>query len=417
MSLWIGAGEAEITPPPGTPFGGFALERFWPAATIHDPLFATATVVATAVSTIALVSCDLQTIAPDVVARLRAAIATRWAIPPAHLLIAATHVHSGPGGDASERQIPGVDHFFTTPEAQSRIEGGILAAVAQAVDRRQPAALRAGFGAIDGIGRRRHAPESPARAPAALLVAEDPANGLPLAVLASYGCHPSILGPDNTALSSDYPGVVRRVLSGNLGGVPVNFLNGPAGDISTRATRRATTFSEVERLGRVLAAQLMEMDGASEPLAGEPVAGAQIAVDVPVDMTLLPRLETDLAAMSGGDDPRARQLAFQVDRLRALAGPTVPCEVQVLRCGDIAFIGVAGEFFSEPGYALTARAPAPHVLVVAPANGTIGNLPPPSLHAQIRPIVAPEATRIIMDAAVDLCRDLYEGGQRNKDGD
>src|SRR5690606_17394596 len=126
---------------------------------------------------------DLQTIAPELVGRVRARLRADPGIDPGAVLVAATHVHSAPGGDASERQIPGVDPFYTTPEAERRIEAGILSAARQAWRSRQPAELCAASGLIPGIGRSRHAPEDPVQAAAHLLVAVDATSGRPLTVL------------------------------------------------------------------------------------------------------------------------------------------------------------------------------------------------------------------------------------------
>ncbi len=407
MGVRIGGGCGEITPALGTPFGGFAIERTARAMAVHDPLLATATLITNEEDAIVLISCDLQVISPDAVARARAAIHARWGIPAAHVLIAATHVHSAPGGDASERQISGVDPYFTTPEATERIHAGILAAVDKAHAALRLATLHGVFSEISGIGRSRHAPERDISASVCLLVAMDDVMSQPIAAIANYGCHASILGPDNTSFSADYPGVVRRELSRRLGGVPVSFLNAPAGDISTRATRRATSFAEVERLGGMLADQIHHTLGAPTPIQAAPLTGAITTIAVPVDTTLLPRLIAASEAFSGPDDIGARRRAFQIERLRALRDPTIPCEIQAIRCGDIAFVGIAAELFGEPARALAAMSPAAHTVLIAPANGTIGNIPPPALHAEVHPIVTPLAASIIQSAATALCDDLF----------
>lgn len=394
--LLLGAGQADITPPIGTPFGGLALERTSPATAVHDPLLACAVVLTVNEASSAVVSCDLQTISPELVGRVRERIQSDFGIPKESVLIAATHVHSAPGGDASERQIPGVDRYYTTPEAERRIEEGILTAIRRAWRTREEAELHAARGRIPGIGRSRHTPDSPTEASAALLVGSQPTTGRPLAVLANYGCHPSILGPDNTAVSADYPGVLRNRLSECFDRAPVTFLNAPAGDISTRATRREQTFTEVARLGNELADQILRLREALTPVSSNALSGASVVVPLPVDPSLRAWIGDQLARLPDSCSVRARRLRIQAERLEALWDTAIPCEVQVLRCGDIAFIGVAGELFSDLGEAITLGSPAPISLIAAPANGTIGNVPPARLHDVVRPLVSANAGALLV---------------------
>ncbi|MDK2954301.1 hypothetical protein [Kosmotoga sp. DU53] len=62
-----------------------------------------------------------------------------------------------------------------------------------------------------------------------------------------FGCHPTVLGPENLLYSSDLAGGIRRGLE-KLFGNPVVYLNSCCGNISTSRTRKSRTFEEVERL-------------------------------------------------------------------------------------------------------------------------------------------------------------------------
>src|SRR5699024_3225682 len=57
-------------------------------------------------------------------------------------------------------------------------------------------------------------------------------NGIPLALLVSYACHPVVLSAANTLLSADYPGVVRARLEEKTGAT-VLFATSCAGDVNT----------------------------------------------------------------------------------------------------------------------------------------------------------------------------------------
>lgn len=69
-------------------------------------------------------------------------------------------------------------------------------------------------------------------------------------ILFHFACHPTILGPDNQDISSDLVGGLRAQFN-----KPVMFINGAAGDISTRFLRQGTDFAECLRFGETLKQQ------------------------------------------------------------------------------------------------------------------------------------------------------------------
>jgi len=70
-----------------------------------------------------------------------------------------------------------------------------------------------------------------------------------------YGCHPTVLGPDNLLYSSDLAGALTISLEKKYGGIFL-FLNSCAADVSTRFTREARTFSEIDVLEKKFSKQL-----------------------------------------------------------------------------------------------------------------------------------------------------------------
>lgn len=73
-------------------------------------------------------------------------------------------------------------------------------------------------------------------------------------ILYNFTCHPTVLHADNLLISSDYVGVCDKELAKDYDFAL--FYNGSAGDVSTRFTRQASSFKEVERIGQALAAQI-----------------------------------------------------------------------------------------------------------------------------------------------------------------
>ena len=67
--------------------------------------------------------------------------------------------------------------------------------------------------------------------------------------LLHYAVHPTVLGPDNLLITRDLVGFAVDRVERALGMKTCLFLNGAAGNVSTRFTRRAQSFQEAERLG------------------------------------------------------------------------------------------------------------------------------------------------------------------------
>jgi hypothetical protein len=109
----------------------------------------------------------------------------------------------------------------------------------------------------------------------------DNLDGKPIAVLYNYGCHPTVMGTDNLMISADYPGAVRKVLHGMFPDTVIQFANSAAGDVSTRFTRRAPTFDEVERIGQIMAGAVLHAMNTAEPFEAERIKGRMEKVDLP----------------------------------------------------------------------------------------------------------------------------------------
>src|SRR5438093_1860930 len=93
-SLQIGAAEIDITPPIGHRMAGYFDERL--ATGVHDPLKAKALVLQQSKERIALVFCDLVGVSLNITTNARAQASQKTGIPVAHIMICATHSHTGP---------------------------------------------------------------------------------------------------------------------------------------------------------------------------------------------------------------------------------------------------------------------------------------------------------------------------------
>lgn len=92
--LKIGAAAVKVTPPIGTPMAGYYYERG--VVKIHDDLYAKALVIEKNGIKIAIVECDFVDISDYIVGKVRKLVEKSTGIDAAHVMIGATHCHTGP---------------------------------------------------------------------------------------------------------------------------------------------------------------------------------------------------------------------------------------------------------------------------------------------------------------------------------
>ena len=94
-AVQAGAATSDITPWLGTAIPGLFRPRY--AEDVNDELLAKALVLDNGDTRIAMVTCDLIAMPQHVADAAKARIAERCQIPPEHVMVNATHTHSGAG--------------------------------------------------------------------------------------------------------------------------------------------------------------------------------------------------------------------------------------------------------------------------------------------------------------------------------
>lgn len=374
--ITAGAAIVEVTPSIGCAMSGF-VARSSPATGVHDPI----TVRAVCVDDTAIVTVDVVGLHED----FCAAVARRVSLPEANVRVHATHTHGGPASVPGRLGGP-VDLGWL-----ARLEQACVDAVEVALGSRRPARLLAGYGADVEVARNRRRPDGPVdhSLPVAQLVDLD---GQPIAVLASYACHPVVLGADNTLLTADYPGVVRQVIERRFPGAVAVFLTGCAGDANTGHAASASvslqanssrTFAAAASTGTTIAEAILaaHLDPADGPIHSA-VAHIELSIDTDplVDVANWQGLAEDPAT----DPATAALMRCWIDwaPLSNLAPTTWTARVGHFRWGTIRILTLPGEPFAHT--ALTLRATltdTPGALFIAGyTDGCPGYLPPACEH-------------------------------------
>ena len=431
----IGVAVVNITPPLGIPLAGYYHARG--ADGVQDDLFAKALVVDDGQTKAALVACDLISVPREAVVEARRLIEQETGLPGAHVMIYATHTHTGPVM-ARKSARDDMDGGSSTPaqEYTARLPALIARAVAQAHEARAPGQLsfaresepRASFNRRywmkDGtvgwnpgkLNPNIIRPVGPIDPEVGVVYGES-ADKKPLFTYVNFAIHTDNTG--GTKISADMPGALARVLAAYKGPDMVTlFANGACGNINqinVRWAQRQTSTNEANRLGTILGAAVFKayMDL-------KPVADATLRVRREV-------LQLPLAPVTEKEIEEARALAKQKDKARfmdqvraykvldvvARNGQPLEAEVQVIALGrDLAWVSLPGEVFVELGLSIKAGSPFAQTHIAELANGNIGYIPNRSAYAEgnyevVSARCAEGSGEMLVGAALRLLADLH----------
>ena len=444
--LKIGAAQVDITPPTGIPMAGYYYVR--PAESIHDPLFAKALVLDDGQTRAALVALDLIATSFDLVHDARTEIEAATGIPADHVMISATHAHTGPviGNQAAS------GGFGGNHELARRYRADLPAKIAQAVQQadanRAPARCRAAHGSEPSIAfnRRFHMADgsvgwNPGKLNPAILKpagtidpdvpvlvfdSADPSRK-PLATYVNYAVHLDNVG--GTAISADLPGVLARLLSDVKGADMITLWTaGCCGDINhidVTWPEPQHGHANAARMGIILAAEVLRTWPRLAEVQPGPLRVRREVVSLDLPEVSSEQIENARAIVARSHDTAAPQPAFLelVDAYKILDvaerdGRPWTVEVQVIALGDsVAWVSLPGEIFVELGLEIKQDSPFPHTIIAELANGSIGYIPSRRAYNQgnyevVSARCAAGSGERLVDAATRILKELHRQASR-----
>ncbi len=438
--LMAGFSRSDISPAPGVQLAGFP-DVLRKNTGIHDPLYATAAALSDGRETVCIISLDLLWYHKRDVAEVRRLLAADTGIPAGNIMICCTHTHSGHTAASFAEFTPAQRAAMPTQEDIRELNHQIAACAAEALRHMSRVELGTGAGICGmeaGIGGNRRDPaHGPADPLLQILAARDEAGRL-RGCIVKYALHPSTMHEDNTLVSADYVGYLRKTIEKQHPGAFVLFLQGTAGDQSNRHTRVYQGFAEPERIGTVLGEATCSLLGriCFTEEGGLSVLSAETAL--PLRRLPSPQEADEFAKetcarfqslkAAGGSDPAelrraevemfgadclagyVRQMATRAGREKLTA--ELPAEIQAIRWGDMAIVGLQGELFVEFGLELRKRSPFFETFVVTLTNGGLpGYVCTPEAcreggYEVGSSLLAPEAGGLLVEAAEKVLQKL-----------
>ena len=412
-----GAAKSNITPPLGVSLVGSMRDR--KATHVHDELHARSLVLDDGKTRIAIVVCDLLALDKAAVVRAKKLIQEHTGIPTDHVLIAATHTHTGPAT---------VPVFQCDPE-QDYIDWLVVRiadTVRRAVSDLRPARVGWGVGREDRVVFNRRyfmkpgtMPPNPWGStsdrvkmnpgqenpnvvrpagpidPAVSILAVQDTEGAPIAVLGNYTLH-YVGGGRGSDVSADYFGMWAAIIEREWNGAPnatkpppvAILTNGCSGDINNTDVRHRLKqpypYHQMQKVARLVADESLHVLRAIEYRDWVPLASCETHLEFAVRKPS----EQDIQEARGILQEAGAELRLLKDiyaRETVLLSEwkeTVETPIQALGIGDAAIVTFPGEAFVELGLEVKAKSPFPLTFCIELANDYIGYIPTVAGHDQ-----------------------------------
>lgn len=394
--LMAGTASVDISPNRSIFLSGYPhVKRY--STSIHDPLLSSALFLDSMGKRVLFISNDIIYVSKQMVQRARRRITQSLPISEEHILISASHTHSGPKmldplATEADEAVPKTDESYV-----KFVEDRIVEAAIKAHQNLQPAVIGLAVADATGVGTNRRDPNGPRDLQVPVLVVRENAPGTKsIAAMLVCSMHPTVLHEDSTLVSGDFPGAARQYLQKRVLGEEcvVLYHTGPAGNQSPRHVTKANTFAEVERLGTILGEAAAKVIPGIEYESDVTIEVKTAHVELPLRLftsfaDAAKKLEHAVARLKelrergapktqvrtaetdwfGAQETLTIARAAQGPRLNEVARTCLPAEIQVIRIGSWKFVAWQGEMFIE--FALEVKAESPETFLISYANGEL----------------------------------------------
>ena len=382
--MLAGYGRSDITPPLGTPMGGWGIPAERLSEVNNDPIYVRALYLVHEDEEALILTYDFCFVSREDADRLKGVLGREFGLLPERILMNASHTHAGPG-------VGSYNALFYTPPLRdylSKVEAGTVAASREAIAGRKEVRVRTGMARTTVPMNRRqfrdgkivNGPNPEGQILDSLpICAFEGLDGETVALLFAASCHPvcvpGLIG------SADYPGAAMAELDDHFGKPCSIFLQGAGGDSRPRLLGEGRDTwnygcgpEEARQVGHSLAQEVIQGMQAGLPSVPPTLRCSLFETNWPLqddltrdDYEQIVGEATDLESMS----TRERWAARQLELLEQ--GP-LPNSVSILMQGfvlgeNLRIVALEGELVCELGRQIEESYPEGVTLTLGYSNG------------------------------------------------
>ncbi len=394
--LSIGVANANITPSTPVVMAGDSA-RTGVFEGVNDSLYAAATVFDDGDRRAVLITADLIGFTSEWWEELTEKIERETGILPAYVLLSPNHNHGGPN-TRIHIQDSEIDEDLLT--YNRNLMETFVSLTRKAAGNLQPALIGTGTGICkmninrralnaDGGLRLGLNPYGPVDHEVGVVRMDD-IHGTPISIFVNWPSHATVMGSQNRMITGDWPGSARRFIEKEYPDpVIVTVTAGASGDINP-IYREKPDFSrgETEEIGIILGREVVQVAREIRTYPAGSIHALQRVITLP------------------GKKPASSWLpgvAYE-------PGPDQHIRLSLLRVGNILFVGISGELFTEIGMNIKELSPFKSTHVITHCNGAGGYLVTDDAYSEGGYEVA--VTRIMSGAEEAIINNLTEMFQK-----
>ncbi|MFX0100161.1 MAG: neutral/alkaline non-lysosomal ceramidase N-terminal domain-containing protein [Candidatus Hodarchaeota archaeon] len=351
MPIQAGLDATKIEIPVKTPMGGYAA-RSKRSTGEHDPLHVKTLALKVKNDFCIICCCDLVGLEKNAILEVKKRVLEEHGIPVEHVIISATHTHSGPRNIAL---------FGDSFKGHEKIYDTIASSISSALNSMVPVRLKIGKDHVSNVSFNRRTYDKTSEhvddecITLTVLNEKDEVIG----VLYNFACHPVVMGASNLEISADWVYYSnKKIMEAYPGSVPV-FLQGPSGNLNPVNTPLVGTtpehdFNDCTEIGDIVGSAVVEIVRNSRNIDAGNISG-----------------RTKDLILNADDEDKKDIFTFSSGEIKDGVF-SVKTYVQVISVGNIAFTAIPGELFSQIGLSIKEKSPFDHTMVIGYANDYIG---------------------------------------------
>ena len=401
-----GFGKCDITPRVGVELYGFGPFLNRKSIGVRDILEARSAALECGGHTVVIVSLDLCALHfPELVGKIRGLIRSRHPeLNDCDIMINTSHTHSGP---ASHTRNTGWG--VTDPAWLAILPGRIAASVDQAFANLEPVKVSQAMVPCRHIGLNRvydkDAPPleevlkedwEPAKPELTdtecRVIRFDSADGRMIGFMANFGCHPVVCTASNRYIHGDFPGIAMHNLMREFPGSVGMFLQGAEGDVNSGCVHKgeqesllaldvfAARFANAVRCGLRQAKEIevpfIHSISKVFHFKGKEVFTFEKLEEIRKEQEAV--LYSDTADDSKYECRMAAVYLLGIEKMKAIlerGGNGLDEEVQIIRMGDLQFMGAPFEIMQAIKNDIVAASKVKYPMVMSLTNGSHGYAP------------------------------------------